>query len=67
MCSDYRDFILQDWAIAFTVLYLTTSTETSFNGAAGQESLLGCCSPAVKCELRVSGIPAPSNPAGVLT
>lgn len=37
--------ILEDWAIAFTVLYLAASTEISFNGTADQKSLLGCVLP----------------------
>lgn len=63
-------FILEDWAIAFTVLYLAASTETSFNGTACQKSLLGCVLPSSEMWAAgswVSCIPAPSNSAGVLT
>lgn len=41
-------FILEDWAIAFTVFYLAVTTEATSNGAAGQPVGGGTYSPAVK-------------------
>jgi len=44
----HSDFVLrlqilipEDWTISFTVFYLAATTEATFNGAAGQNNLMG--------------------------